>query len=383
MVSSLVDERSYDAPHGKGVDDIRGTIGHEAFASWFQNTLSEATIVPKDIEQEALILSLIERERATFPGLTGAKRDKAIDQLSKLYESIAKKRNKAAKTLVAAVEELVREPFHISASDFAAMVAEVARRRAEKAEAERKIQAERELKYRAPLKSKTASATPTPAPTTEATSVAVSAATNSSPSDASVAAVSTPFDKTAFDAEETLNSFIMVGEEYYTYSYIKVGSTYRRSKVMSVCGRNFVSQALRAAGFDNERPSTKSLPVVGESLRFKSSGAGRLRGPGGEHLNRSFMQGHNPAPLKGSGIMSLFTECRWHHLTKTANLGSDVVGCFLTVTAASVCGRLHIYSMLNFNMPHIGKHLPSDYMCSEVIRRKTNPHVVGWLREKY
>lgn len=256
----------YDAPHGKGVDDIRESMGQDAFAAWFQQALSEAAIVPRGLQQENLTASLIERERATFPGLTDAKRDKAIDQLVKLYDSIAGKRDKAAKTLVATVEELIREPFHVSVSDFADMVAEVSRRRKDAREAAKKQRAERALQKQTASKS---TSVPAVLPLSPAVSEVPSSDTPPVQADgggggAKAPVASSPFDPTAFDPEEALNSFVMVGEEYYTYSYVKVGATYRRSKVMSVCSRNFVSQALRAAGFDGATPSTKSLPVVGE-----------------------------------------------------------------------------------------------------------------------
>ena len=235
----------YDAPHGKGVDDIREKIGQEAFAVWFQEALSSATVIAAGTKQETIISALIERERATFPSLEGAKRDKAIDQLSKLYASLENKRNKEAKALTATVEELVRDVLKISLLDFVDLVGAVAEKREAKWKAEKMQRTERELKEGGSLKFTPPASVP--ASTTEAPSVTQAAETGSAIDDAKAAAASTPFDKRTFDAEETLNSFIMVGEEYYTFSYIKDGSTYRRFHALAVIhGDEQPSPAIRS-----------------------------------------------------------------------------------------------------------------------------------------
>lgn len=258
----------YDAPHGKGVDDIRESMGQEAFATWFQEALSAATVIAPKTPQEAIISALIERERPTFSGLMGGKKDKAIDQLSKLYASLAKKRHKEAKALVTTVEELTRDVFNISTTEFAVMVGAVAEKRQAKWDAEKKQRAEDECKAKAAVKSAPVSPLAIEPSVVSAEPAAATSTTPAAPPIASggtgIPSAPTPFDSTVFDPEDTLNSFVMVGEDYYTYSYVKVGATYRRSKVMSACGRNYVSQALKAAGFSSDKPSTPSLPVVGE-----------------------------------------------------------------------------------------------------------------------
>ena len=247
----------FDAPHGKGVDDIRESMGVEAFQAWFQQALNDAAIIPEGVTKFALMNLLIEREKATFPTLTGEKLEKAKDQLAKLHVGIGSSRLKEAKQLLVTVEDLVSNCFKIPASEFAAQVAVAQEKQRAKREAEDKKKAEQEQRGLASKRGTRGAGTTAPPATQGDASESALAVT-------STISAPSPSSGDFFDPVETLNSFVMIGEEFLTYSYVKVGGTYKRSQMMFACSKTFVSQSLAAAGFNRKKPSTPSLPVVGE-----------------------------------------------------------------------------------------------------------------------
>lgn len=273
----------YDAPHGKGVDDIRESLGQEAFAEWFRNTLAAAYPVKKGTKKEDLICYLIERERSVFPTLKGEKREKAVDQSVKLWLARPKGRSKLAAQVEESIKSLVHSALGIDNSTFLDLVAKTVARQKEEAERKKKEEAERLLrkqqrqKSRGPVLGATVQggtvhgdeaveelakmlneeADSSPAAT-------VAPAEGSSTSGTIAAPPPLPFPPELFNYEEALKSIVMVGEEFYAYSYNWDGRTYRRSETMSVCSKTFVGQLLKAAGFSKKASSSKSLPLVGE-----------------------------------------------------------------------------------------------------------------------
>lgn len=75
---------AYDAEDGKGVDDIRGKIGAEAFNSWMQERLRTMLVIDASVERKQLIKQLLDREQASIAKLTGAAKEKAEERLVKL-----------------------------------------------------------------------------------------------------------------------------------------------------------------------------------------------------------------------------------------------------------------------------------------------------------
>jgi hypothetical protein len=108
----------YDAPHGKGVDDIRESMGEEAFAQWFQKALDAATVIPPEWSREEIMKSLIEREMDLFPGLKGSVREKAIDQLPKLYIWFRNDQSKAGKEVKTMAKTLATETYGMTNEEF-------------------------------------------------------------------------------------------------------------------------------------------------------------------------------------------------------------------------------------------------------------------------
>jgi hypothetical protein len=307
----------YDAPNGKGVDDIRQTIGASEFKGWFQGLLDGATLLEKETKPEELSLTLLERERELFSSLTGEKRTKAIDQLIKLHIYVGEKKTPEKNELRKAIKKALVEIFKLTDYEFDKLVDEIKARQELKRQEEEKRNKKRYYKVNpdevkeAPANNGAPASPPetkgdgktVPLPVAPTTTASPPVATNTPPRETASEQASSaaenehpegerkpqPFGdlQEEIDAarqrdadlpppappslplvipyarEEVLNKFVMIGEDFYTYSYVKVGSDYRQSAVMTRCSKAFVESSLRAAGYSRKNPSTELTPVVG------------------------------------------------------------------------------------------------------------------------
>lgn len=74
----------YDAPNGKGLDDIRDKLGNDAFLLWFGEALRNAEVVNDATDSGYLSMCLLKRETAALQRLQGEAREKAKNRLVKL-----------------------------------------------------------------------------------------------------------------------------------------------------------------------------------------------------------------------------------------------------------------------------------------------------------
>jgi hypothetical protein len=191
----------YNAPHGKGVDDIKASLGDAKFKTWFQHGLDNAYEIPAGADRTELIFTLVKREKDSLAGLQGPERVKASERMVKLGIFMSESNRKRLATHA-------KEILDIDKATYKEAIAEKA------AEFRAEIQGE---------------------------------------------------SQTPSEFSSPLDTIVMVGEAYYTYSFIPVSGNgpFKRSSVMSVCSRAFVSQSLKAAGYDSKRLSTSETPICG------------------------------------------------------------------------------------------------------------------------
>lgn len=267
----------YHAPNGKGVDDIKATLGETRFKTWFQFALDNAEEIPKDMTRDGLIFHLIERERVNFGKLAPGSEalEKAKSRLTKLGAFLKK-------DALRRLGEVAKEIFGVKKVDYIADV---------NAERDRQVEEREQRQRQRNMRGSPQTGTASDMQYGEQLRRVYSPSNSSPDSDnTSAPAPANPFGDAileliemsidpsqsggggsgfvsepdwSYDGSIVLSSFMMIGEAYYTYSYIPNGRELVRSETMSVCSREFVSKSLKAAGFSGKRKSSASTPICG------------------------------------------------------------------------------------------------------------------------